>query len=298
MLLSRLAQNVYWLGRYLERAEDAARAIVAHDQLCLDMPAALSPGFRPLLALCGGELRASPDGRTEQERVLALLVLDQEFPSSVLNTLSRARENLRVTRSIVPMEAWNTVNGAHLALVDAQQDPSPAKVIRVLIDVMEACRAASAQIVGMMTRDSAFAFIRTGRFVERADMLLRVVCMAEELEALDSPRPFDNVRWMGLLNALGALQMYRRAHHGKADAHCTLSFLLLEETFPRSFAYALREVEQSVARLPRSDSLVGRCHDFRPLSLPRNLARPRPFANHLLHRLEDLSIAVERTYFH
>lgn len=298
MLLSRLAQNVFWLGRYLERGEDMARAIIAHDQLCLDMPKAWSPGFRPLLSMSGEAWSPeSVEGRSEQERVLGCLVRDPDSPSSVISILARARDNLRVSRPIVPKECWNTLNGAYLSLVDTPASTSPSAMIRALDEVMRACQSVSAQLSGTMTRDDAYAFVRAGRFVERADMLLRITRVAHDLEAFDSSQPFEDVRWMGLLNALGAYHMYRRTHHGRADARRTLSFLLMDTRFPRSLAYSIGELRRALGVLPRSSGLVEQAVAVHPGTLPRDPAQPKEYADHLLVRLAHLSEGIESNYF-
>ncbi len=298
MLLSRLAEKLFWLGRYLERTEDISRAIVAYEQLRMDMPAALTPGFRPLAALFGEQLTRALSDEPEQEQLLRLLVLDPNFDSSVVNCLTRVRENVRVTRPLLPKEAWNSINVAHLSLLESEREHTVGQMLAALEHTKANCQQLSAQLSGTMNRDSAFAFLKAGRFLERADMLLRVTRVAQDLEALDSSAPFDDVRWMGLLNALGAHQMYRRTHHGRTDAHRTLTFLLTDQRFPRSFAYCIHELRDALRPLPNSPDLVRRCTELGRVDLPKDARQPRAYADHMLRGVERLASSVEQTYFH
>jgi len=289
---------LFWLGRYVERAEDVARAISAHVQLCLDLPAESSPEWTPLVALCG---EAAPDlgsAVSEREAVLRFLVADHGNRSSVLGIVAQAREDLRMSRPIVPKETWQTLNAAHLSLLDVSREPSLVRLSSVLNEVVAACQQVNAQLSAAMIHDDAYAFIRMGRYVERADMLLRIALMIRAFDLEAAPRPFANLRWMALLNALGAYQMYRRSHHGRVDPGLALSFLLAEMRFPRSLNHCVREVERQLLALPHGSRLQAACERCKaPAVCNGSLGEAMTCAEERLAQVENLATAIASTYF-
>jgi uncharacterized alpha-E superfamily protein len=298
MLLSRLAETVFWFGRYIERAEDMARAISAHDRLCLDMPVDWSPGWAPLMSLCGEVCPRAVDAAvSEQEGVLRFLITDQGNHSSVLSIMTQAREDLRMSRPIVPKETWHTLNAAYLSLREVSCAPSPVALTAVLNEVVAACQQVSAQIAAMMTHDDAYAFVRIGRYLERAQMLLRITTIANAFDLEDAPRPFADVRWMALLKSLGAYQMYRRNNHGRVDAARAMSFLLADIRFPRSLNHCILQIERQLQSLPNGSALQATCDGCKVDSVCDDTSRGRSYAEVRLARVEDLAAAIESSYF-
>jgi uncharacterized alpha-E superfamily protein len=299
MLLSRLAATVFWFGRYIERAEDVARVVSAHERLCLDMPTERSPGWLPLLTLTGG----APEGwdrgaANEQEAVLRFLVTDATHPGSLLAILREARQDLRATRPIVPKETWQTLNAAYLAVSDVAREPSLVDLLAVLPEVVSACQQVTAQITGTMTHDDAYRFARLGRYLERADMLLRVTTIACAFEQSPTARPFDDVLWMGLLKALGAYQMYRRSNHGRVHADRAFAFLLTEERFPRSLNHCIAQVIRELSCLPHGASFGEECRACLAHDLPAtSQSSGMDYAEQRLAAVGALASSIERAYF-
>jgi uncharacterized alpha-E superfamily protein len=289
---------VFWFGRYIERAEDMARAISAHERLCLDMPWERSPGWLPLLTLCGEDTTASPRaGASEQEIVLELLITDTKQRGSVLSILTQAREDLRLSRPIVPKETWQTLNAAYLLLREVSRDPSLVKLTAVLPEVIAACQQVTAQITASMTHDDAYRFVRLGRYLERADMLLRVTTLASAFDQRALVRPFDDVLWMGLLRAIGAYQMYRRNNHGRVDADRAFAFLLTEARFPRSLNHCVAQVERELGSLPHGLELQEKCRRCKAEALPKSDQSAMVYVEQRLAAVSELSAAVESAYF-
>src|ERR1700730_4566596 len=123
MLLSRVAEDAYWAGRYVERAEATARLIKVHTELFLDLPKSAGGGGSPLLA--GAGARAALAGRHQsptEEEVVTFLAIDPDNPSSVLASLAQARANFRVTRAVLPRSSWEVLNGLFLWAIDTPAD--------------------------------------------------------------------------------------------------------------------------------------------------------------------------------
>jgi uncharacterized alpha-E superfamily protein len=292
MLLCRQAENVFWFGRYLERAEGLSRAAIAYSELCLDMPQPMSPGFVPLMTLADEQAGASLE-RVGREAALRVVLLE-EHPGSVRSLILRARENLRVCRAIVPEDAWSYINEAHEAL---QTGTAEGQLLATLETVGRTCQLTSAQITETMTRDDAYAFFDAGRFLERADMVLRVMQMSRRMHAFDPSLPFDDVRFMGLLQCLGAYQMFRRRYHGRVLAKPVLTFLLKDADFPRSFAHCLLRIDRALSSIPASGPLRQSTEELMIGGLPRDPGAPDAFAEHLMGGLSELSDSLARVYF-
>jgi uncharacterized alpha-E superfamily protein len=266
MLLSRVAENLYWAGRYLERAEDTARVVREHTNLMIDLPTSVPLTWEPLLAVIGGrEEFEATHGRPDELAVVRFLVADRSNPGSILMSVEQTRENLRTCREVIPREAWQAVNDLYLYVMSHHLDgvarPSRARFLERVI--AESLRT-EGYLMSTMSRDDAYEFVRLGRALERADMTTRVLdvraasIMGSESEA-DSQ--YDDVQWMSVLRSLSALQMYHRATHLPVEGPATLRFLLLDAAFPRSVMCCLADAADSLRRLPRCELVLPMCDD-------------------------------------
>jgi uncharacterized alpha-E superfamily protein len=260
------------------------------------MPKPMSPGYGPLLSLSIDEAPAS-ELPIQREDVLRT-VLAGKHTDSVRNLLEHARENLRVSRSIVPEGTWTYINEAHEALKAVGAGTSAQQLLSTLEGVGRTSQLVTAQITETMTRDDAYAFFDVGRFLERGNMILRVLQMSRRMHAFDPNVPFDDVRFMGLLHCLGSYQMYKRRHQGRTTGHPVLTFLLKDADFPRSLAHCLVRVDRALSNIPGSGPLRQETEEMMTGALPKNPAMPEAFAEHRLEALAELSDSVTRTYFH
>jgi uncharacterized alpha-E superfamily protein len=295
MLLCRLAENAYWLGRYMERAEDFARALLAYEQIRLDMPGQRAPGWQRLAALACVPPEDA-DG-LEPSAFVSRVILDRGNPSSLLGALHAARENLRRARSLFPAECWYTINPLYLRLGALDPSGPPVELHAVLTDVVAACREHAGHVVAGMLRDDGHAFLRIGILLERVDMMLRVATIVAETLIPGPGTPFEDVRWIGLLKSVGAYGTYRHRYHAATDFKRALELLLFEPTFPRSLAYGLREIGRDLARLPESGAALAAL----AACLPGEAIETRPalsaFAEDELSRLAELAGVIAKSYF-
>ena len=252
MLLSSVAEAMFWSGRYIERAQALSRTIQAVERLSLDLPCKHAEGLVPLLPLVGaGESDTNTDD-TSQESALRALALDAENASSVLGALRAARENLRHARVSAPPELWLALNNQYLLLSGAAEQPMP-RVLDALSSVLEAGSRIKGVFESNMARDAAYSFLNMGVELERADMLLRVLgALLPTITAKGWQRTFDDVRWSGMLQALGVRSMYRQRHHHQTDLTTLLDFVSVDPASPRSVVHCLRLVEGELRNLPRS----------------------------------------------
>jgi uncharacterized alpha-E superfamily protein len=256
-LLSRVADRIYWAARYMERAEDTARLVRSFQDVFADLPMAPGEGPRwaPLMVVAGNPAPA-PSEADEHDEV-RFLVTDRSRSSSVVGSVAAARENLRTTREVLPREAWQALNDLWLfADHEAERAGERRFRDRFLGRVVDDSRRLDGILTSTMTRDAAFEMWRLGRYIERADMTTRVVGVraASLMAYFPTGRPeHDEVQWMGVLRSLSALQMFQRATRGSIGGVDVVRFLLYDRRFPRSVAGALDEIDNSLARLRRSD---------------------------------------------
>jgi uncharacterized alpha-E superfamily protein len=255
-MLSRVAENLYWMARYLERAENTARLINTTGQVLLDLPRGASFGWDILLKVVGlDKLFDEHYTVANESNIMRFLIQDERNPSSVVSSIRSARENSRTLREILPKEFWEILNGLYLFI--RQQAPAAAQSqgqrYRVLNHVVERGQSLTGLLMGCMSHDLAYQFIELGRNVERADMTTRIVdinsavLLPHDGGALE---PVQERLWMSVLKALSAYQMYRRHVDVHVRGTAVLSYLLLDPHFPRTVRYCLGKIEECLSTLP------------------------------------------------
>lgn len=253
-MLSRVAERVYWLGRHLERVENTARLILVRHNAVLDLPREVQPGWDLLLQVLGAdESFAALPGAANEKNIISFVFGERENPSSIISSLSGARENVRTTREILPSETWERVNSLYLSVARRSHKDLPRDVRHtVLNNIVQSCQQVTGMFAGAMNHDAAYHFVCLGRNLERADMSTRIIDAASAglLGKAEETSPFANVMWMSVLQSLSAYQMYRQSVRRSVNPSDVLTFLFQNPDFPRAVAYALREIEHSMTMLP------------------------------------------------
>jgi uncharacterized alpha-E superfamily protein len=264
MLLSRVAERLYWAARYLERAEGTARIVREHSNVIVDLPLSVTPAWDHLLGITGS--REGFDKRydsSDETSIVSFLVADLSNPGSVRSSIVQARENLRTCRDTLPVQAWNAVNDLYLAVgrgaADGVQRRHRARFLEKVI-------AEHQRLLGIMTstmsRDEAYTMLRLGRHIERGDMVTRVLDVRAGLLLGERPERaelYDDLQWSSVLRSLSALQMYNRRAATGDGAPEVIRFILGEASFPRSVAYCLDGVQSAARMLPLSESVLAAC---------------------------------------
>ena len=298
-MLSRVAEQLYWMARYIERAEDTARIINVNTHLLLDLPKGTAFGWESLIFIVGSEeLFYQRYPTANEQSVVKFMLADPENSSSILTALHRARENLRTTRDSVPREAWEKLNNLYL-YVKNQVDEAIARRSRYafLEHIIESSQIINGLLSGSMSHDDAYDFVRIGRNIERTDMTTRIVdvCSANLLpKQTGDLTPFENIQWMSVLKSLSAYQMYRRHVHVRVNGAGVLRFLLQDPNFPRSVYHCLGEVQHSLNKLPRNEAPL---HSMLRLKRQVYEVDVRDLTNQELHSFIDaLQIALGKLH--
>jgi uncharacterized alpha-E superfamily protein len=261
-VLSRVAENVYWLARYLERAENSARLVNVNSNLLLDLPPEYRPGWLALIDITGSrELFDARKMRVEEREIVNFLIADLDNPGSIFASVRSARENARTLRDVLPNEVWEHLNELYMEIKEALPAALGKRTrFPFLKRIIRAMQTLSGELEGTMSRNDAFTLLQLGRNLERADMTSRIIDVrSAQLLHADAPgfRPFDTIQWLNLLKSLSGDQMYRLSERTRVSRSAVLEFVLRDRHFPRACMFCLIEVEHSLRVLPRSGGVLG-----------------------------------------
>ena len=271
-MLSRVAERVYWLGRYVERIENTARLVNVYGNVLLDLPRPAKLVWESLIAITGSAATfAERHARADERTVVKFCLADRSNPASIISSCIAARENARTVREIVPSTTWEAINDLYIYL-DEHVYAAPARRGRdaFLTYVIKSCQFIVGGLAGTMSRDAAYQFLRAGRYLERADMTSRIVDVGsanvfpwvtwmhgDAGVPSAGTSPYESILWMSVLRSLNALQMYRRLVPERVVAEDVVAFLLQDEAFPRAMAHCLKAVLSCLEKLPRNEAAVG-----------------------------------------
>ena len=252
-MLSRVAERVYWMGRYLERAECTARLIDAYHHMVMDIPRGSQPGWDILVRILDAEPLAAEHFRVANEtNVLRLLVSEDEAACSIPFAVRSARENVRTTRDVLPEEVWELVNELHLYTRE-QAEKSVGRRHRqaFLQEVVSRTQVINGVWRNTLCRDHAYRFIKVGQLLERADMATRIIDVgaADILGREGTQQALDHLLWGTLLKSLCALGPYRRQVGPLVEPGSVVDFVFMEQSFPRSVRFCLRGIREELGPL-------------------------------------------------
>jgi uncharacterized alpha-E superfamily protein len=306
-MLSRVANRIYWMARFLERAENMARLVNVNSHLLLDLPSRVQVGWRPLVEILGSETQFEQNHEGYDERaVVRFLVGDPQYPSSVIGSLASARENARTVRDIIPREAWEQINELYL---NARKHLPSAYGQRKRYDYLNSIILGNQQVTGLlagtMSHDTGYAFLRIGRNLERADMTSRIIDVrsADLLPSADALTPFDNIQWMSVLKSLTAYQMYRREVRLQVRRPDVINFLLRNPRFPRSIYHCISTVAGCLQDLPHNESPLRHASHLQRLMsdvTPETLDQPglHRLIDEIQQNVADLDRLLSEAYFY
>lgn len=249
-MLSRVANSIYWMARYVERAENVARFIDVNLRLMLDIPMESAGHWQPLVVATGDEARFTERfGAATQDSVIRFLTFDADNQNSILSCLRAARENARSIREIISSEMWEQVNTFYLMVNDAA---SRASVVESPHEFFAAAKNASHLFEGItnatMSHGEAWHFCTLGRMMERGDKTSRMLDVKYYIllpTVADVGSPFDDIQWSAVLRSASAFEMYRK-RHGRIDPLSIVEFLVLDREFPRAVHHCIIQASNSL----------------------------------------------------
>jgi uncharacterized alpha-E superfamily protein len=267
-MLSRVANSIYWLSRYMERAENVARFIDVNLQMMLDLPSGSNQQWQPLVSISGDDaLFKAQYAAPSRENVIKFLALDFRNPNSVVSCLRAARENARTIREVISSEMWEQVNGSYLTVNAAASNQtlihSPYSFFS---EVKKASQLFNGVTDATMLHGEGWHFYRMGRLLERADKTSRLLDVKYFIllpSVTHVGTPLDDIQWAAVLRSASALEMYRK-RHGHIAPEAIVKFLVLDHDFPRSIHHCLTGANDSLHAISGT-----------PIGMYRNAAEQR-----------------------
>ena len=296
-MLSRIAESLFWIGRYIERSDGTARILDVYLQLLLeDIVVDEDTACRALLGVMGND--APPEHKLTRADVISALATDRMNTASIAYSVRASRENGRRAREIISTELWEVLNTTYTGM---PHRVGGEKVHELFSWVRERAALAAGLADSTSSRDDAWRFFTLGRAIERADMTARLLATRALTEA-------SGPSWTTILRSVGAYEAYLRTYRGVPSSTNAAEFLLLDRLFPRSIMFSLtlaehclRDIDPQRERIGYQDQAVrmlGRIRaelEFRPIA---EIIEELP---HIMDRVQstttDVSNAVRERYF-
>lgn len=248
-LLSRVADSVYWMGRYIERAENVARFLDVNHNLMLDLPRGYGDQWQPIVDTTGDHAAFRAHyGAATRENVVQFLAFDPRNPNSISSCVAAARENARSVRETISSEMWEQVNSLYLLMAAESRKPVAGELPEFCHQVRMACHLFQGISHNTMSHNEAWHFIRTGTMLERADKTTRILDVKYFIllpSLSDVGTPYDDIQWSAVLKSVSGFEMYRK-RHGRISPEKIVEFLVLDAEFPRAVGYCIRTADASL----------------------------------------------------
>lgn len=252
-MLSRVANSIYWMCRYIERAENVARFISVNLNLLLDLPIEGGKQWEPLVMITGDqEFFEDKYKEYTKEAVINFLTFDRLYFNSIVSCLAAARENARSIREIISSEMWEHLNTTYLEMADPNHHPmafqDPHKFFKI---IQMRSHLFTGLLDSTMSHGEAWNFARMGMMLERADKTSRILdvkyfMLLPQADLVNTP--VDNIQWTAVLKSASAFEMFRKEHH-LITPRQVASFLIFDKNFPRSIRHCINKAQISLARI-------------------------------------------------
>ena len=268
-MLSRTADNLYWLARYMERAETAARLLEVGARIAL-MPNA-GHGYRSewdalLRAVGTSTAFAAKYGEPGQRNIESHLFFDHDNPSSVASCITRARENGRIVRTALTTQVWDALNTAFQELRELERTPRGQLSLSRLTDwTMRNCALVRGAIDTTLLRNDGYDFLNIGYALERADNTARLLDVKYYVllpSAMAVGTNIDNVQWQTILRSVSAEGGFQMTYGQDARPREIAQFLMLDKRMPRSLAFCMDKIRDNLGYLVADYGRRLPCHDL------------------------------------
>jgi uncharacterized alpha-E superfamily protein len=255
-MLSRVADSLFWMGRYLERAEQLARQLEVTRDILVDLTEpdperARAEWQAALVSLCVPNL------------ALERLVFDATEVSTLAGCMGQARENARQVREVIANEMWERINQAYWGLIEARdQERTETAMDQILMQTTAIAATWDGMTDSSMHRGEAWIFLKLGKWIERMERIGRTVIARVNQQALTQSTTQENVISIVLLKSVGAIEAYRKLSPTRVERRSVLEFLLFQPKFPRSLRFCAIESFELITQLGQicreSDASVAR----------------------------------------
>ena len=250
-LQARFAENIYWLGRYLERAENIARVLHVNETYARDDGA--GPNWQRVVDLYADTPRfLELEHAASADAVLDFYIRDAENPTSIRAAVAAARENARTVRHLISTEMWTQLNLFHNSLKQLKKaDMAVANLSRTATGLITGLQTFSGVAEGTFARGEPWCFYELGRHLERADQTTRVLDISYDRLSMATPSTVATVQWSALLRSVSGYYAYRSRYPATSRVGDIVSFLLYDTEFPRAVSVCVQRATNRLRDLER-----------------------------------------------
>ncbi len=303
-MLSRDAEHLYWLSRYVERMENTARIINVHSELMLDFTGSQSAGWKPIISsVDSNKLFRKSYSKYSETTAINFLGDDKNNPNSIISCLHKARYNAKSVKDDLPRSSIEQLNNLFYEFSDGMTSTSKRKRASLVYNMIGGSQRFFGIISDNFSRGYEFEFLRLGRFIERVDMISRIIdsmCIKKEETYKHN---YATLEWISMLKTLSAHEAFRKKNRGEIEKADVLLFLCKDDNFPRSLYRCLKILERSILTLP-NNKVVSEI--IIKLSNKVNRSRIETYRNDKLHlffedletRINSLDEKIHKYYFH
>jgi uncharacterized alpha-E superfamily protein len=292
-LLSRVAESVYWMARYIERAENVARFLEVNHNLMIDLPQEYTGQWQPVIDTTGDSALFRERYReANQQNVMQFLAFDPAYGNSIYSCIRAGRENARSVRETISSEMWQQINNLYLLINEESRRDVPASLPTFCHQVRMACHLFTGILDVTMSHNEAWHFIRMGSLLERADKTSRILDVKYFIllpSVTDVGTPYDDVQWSAVLKSVSGFEMYRK-RHGRIAPERIVEFLMLDGEFPRAIRYCVSRADRSLHAITGTPIGTFACPSEQRMGMVRSeldFARVEPILTAGLHEFCD-----------
>jgi uncharacterized alpha-E superfamily protein len=304
-MLSRRAKLLYWMSRYLERSNFTSRLLITTNELQLDLTLDDEISWKPLLTVVNlNKDYLKLNKKYSEKKVIDYFIFNKNNSSSIFNSLSRSKENSLVVRDILPEQSIIKLNELLIKFNKSiSKKNSKKNNLKLLNNVILGSQNFMYSTDLEMQRNIDYQFLRLGRFLERTDMMIRIL-QSQALRSKQHKKGYEylTLEWINILKSISAFQAYRQYSQQDISISDIINFFLKTDTFPRSINWNLNQIERATYRISKKNELIRNVKkikaDIKKYKIKTNdLDNFLFFLDKMLKKLDDLNNKIQKNYF-
>jgi uncharacterized alpha-E superfamily protein len=304
-MLSRRAKLLYWMSRYLERSNFTSRLLITTSELQLDLALEEEISWKPLLTAM--ELNKDYlkfNKKYSERKIIDYFIKDKKNPSSLVNSLSYSKENSLVVRDILPEQSILKLNELLITFNKSIiKKNSKKNNLKLLFKIMQGSQNFMYSTDLEMQRNIDYQFLRLGRFLERTDMMIRIL-QTQVLRSKQHKKGYEylTLEWINILKSISAFQAYRQYSQQDISISDIINFFLKTNTFPRSINWNLNQIERATYRISKKNDLIKNVKEIKK-DINKYKIKADSLDNFLLFlektlkKLNTLNNQIQKNYF-
>ncbi|MDC0402817.1 alpha-E domain-containing protein [Candidatus Pelagibacter sp.] len=304
-MLSRRAKLLYWMSRYLERSNFTSRLLITTNELQLDLTLDDEISWKPLLTVVDlNKDYLKLNKKYSEQKVIDYFIYNRNNSSSIFNSLSRSKENSLVVRDILPEQSIIKLNELLIKFNKSiNKKNSKKNNLKLLNSIILGSQNFMYSTDLEMQRNIDYQFLRLGRFLERTDMMIRIL-QSQVLRSKQHKKGYEylTLEWINILKSISAFQAYRQYSQQDISISDIINFFLKTDTFPRSINWNLNQIERATYRISKKNDLL---KNIKEIKVGINKYKIKTdeldsflfFLEKMLKKLDDLNDKIQKNYF-